>query len=243
MASPTLGNHSSGTAHASTTLAATVLNVPAGSLILAFIFTSTISSGTYSTVSSVADSVGGLTWRRRGGIKTTKFGNLEVWYAYAPSALTSDGVTATLSTATYDDAAIIVATFAGCNASAPFDGNASLPAFTTAASAAVPSTTVSTSSPDDLLIAAAFSNNSSAGISTPPSGFTLIGTVSNSVGTYYAVGGAADKSVSAVQSGITVAWGAALTTNGGDTYPMYVDALTADAAPASYARPRQMCIT
>lgn len=243
MASPTLGNYSTGTAHASATLAATVLNVPAGSIILAFIFTSTISSGTYSTVSSVADSVGGLTWRRRGGVKTSKFGNLEVWWAYAPSALSSDGVTATLSTATYDDAAIIVATFAGCNTSAPFDSNASLPAFTTATSGTAPSTTVSTTSPDDLLIAAAFSNNSSAGISTPPSGFTLIGTVRNSTGTYYAVGGAADKSVSATQAGITVAWGAALTTNGTDTYPMYVDALTADVAPAVLARPRQMILT
>lgn len=243
MASPVFGVSGTGTASNTTPMTAAMTSIPAGSVIVAQIYAATKVSGTYATVTGVTDT-SGLTWQRRGGIKTATCGNMEIWWAYTAAAIASDTISIGL-TGTYDDACVVVCTFTGCNTTNPWDSNPTLPAFVAATSGTAASISgISTTNPDDTLLCTAATNgSSSAYLNYVPSGFTFTAKASNVGGSNYALEGNGYEQVSAKQSGITVTWSATLNTAVSDTWPMYVDALTADAPPVSYTRPRQMLVT
>ena len=89
------------------------------------------------TISSISDTAG-LTWRQRTATSTPDIDgysydvafNTEVWWAYAPSPLSSDTITATMTGNTADIDCIGLAAFGvnGANTSNPWDTNTSLPA-------------------------------------------------------------------------------------------------------------------
>lgn len=100
---------------------------------------------------------GGLTWTQRSKETSTAFNgsSMEVWWAHAPSALSSTSITATFS-GTTDDASIIVFGVSGANTSAPFDTDVSLPAKTQATASSIPSISgVSVTSAASLVFGAA----------------------------------------------------------------------------------------
>jgi hypothetical protein len=127
----------------------------------------------------------------------------------------------------------------GCNLSAPWDANSSLPAIQSlnlsSSGSAVPSFTVSTTSAHDFLIFGVASANNWLTPGTIPIGYSLITTASNGGGALYAKLAAAGLGVSSAQSAITVSWGSAIPDNGttsasGSAAEFIFDALTADAA-------------
>lgn len=181
-------------------------------------------------VSSI--SVSGLTFTKRSGvINTTSSAHrstTEVWTAPFTSGFNHGGSSLTWTfnfSSNVDDATVGLFAVTGVySTSSPFD-NGSVPdsAFNTT-STTPPAATYSTSQADDLLIYISGRTNGISGTSTP-SGWTLLGSKANNGGTNYAYQNVYYKSVSATQSGQTVA--DASTTND-VSWTSYVDAFTAD---------------
>jgi|SRR5579859_5942984 len=94
-------------------------------------------------VNSVSDTAG-LTWTQIG----TKTGTTYVYYAKAPSILSSDVITVTYNTTSAFDA-VQAAAFSGANTTTPLDANGALPGTTTTATPL----TMTTTSAKDLLFA------------------------------------------------------------------------------------------
>ncbi|WP_395407959.1 hypothetical protein ACHMW6_15470 [Pseudoduganella sp. UC29_106] len=185
------------------------------------------------TVTSVTG--GGLTFALRCRSNGSSHGNLEVWWALAPSALSS--VTFTVNyTGTFDDATFLAYGVHGCNTAAPWDSNAGLPQKQSYNGAATPSFTLNTSQSDDLIL---FSNGvlaSSSAIPADPSGFTNITSKSNGGGAAAASSRSSCKGVTSVQSGVTVAASAAGSGNNGGE--CILDVLTANSAVIPQRRPQ-----
>lgn len=154
---------------------------------------------------------------------------LEIWWMHAPLALSSQPIAVQYSAAN-DRIALVAFGVNGCgNLSAPWDANGSLPKIVQARGT-LTATGISTSSPADLLIAVVgdcLGAGSGGGQTSPPSGFTLIDSaiVTSSFGAEI---GAASESVTAVQSGVTVTWGASIISlSSANNTGFIVDALAA----------------
>lgn len=105
--------HTNGT---TTTCAATLTTTASHDVIVACIETKG------GTVSGIAD-VAGLTWTKRTSFNPASNStvDMEIWWAHAPSPLTADVITATLSSTA--GVSMIVFAVSGANFGAPFDGH------------------------------------------------------------------------------------------------------------------------
>lgn len=205
---------SSGTVTLTTSLTNDIVVVAIG-------FESTIGQGAQ-TVSSVAAS--GLTFHQRGAqaylspASPNANVQLEIWWASAASALTSEIITVTLSGTIDNESMVAFGVNGVLNLAAPWDTNASLPAFTTGSPATAP--TFSTTQRNDFLLAAGTTPNIFQPGQSPP--YTAIATANNTGGVNFSHTTVAYDVVSTPQSGAT----------GGVTAPLspgilYSDALTA----------------
>jgi hypothetical protein len=107
------------------------------------------------TVSSISDTAG-LTWAKRSSstIASDAFGqhnDQEVWYAVAPTPLSSDIITVKLTTSTGDAVNIVEFGASDANTGSPWDAHAGLPA-TTAGGASTASATISTTNANTILL-------------------------------------------------------------------------------------------
>jgi hypothetical protein len=145
---------------------------------------------------SVSD-VAGLIWTNRAKFHPGLVDDLESWFAYAPVPLVSDVITVSCSQDIVN--AMSVVAIAGLAVGAPYDSNASLPAFNSG-SPSLPTTVSvfpSTSHANDLLLCIYGS-----GVAPPAAcntGFTDLGSVSN-IGVSY-------KIVSTVQTNVNITTG------------------------------------
>lgn len=174
---------------------------------------------------------GGLTFTQRARSNASARGSMEIWWAVAPTVLSAVTFNVTYAAAV-DDATVLAFGVTGANTTAPFDSNASLPAKQSSASASwTPGFTgISTTSANALLIFAVGTATVWSPPGTVPSGFSVLGSVSNGGGSQFAEFGAAYQIVTASQSGIAPTWGSSINAgnNGGEAI---FDAIVA-AAPA-----------
>jgi hypothetical protein len=144
---------------------------------------------------SVSD-VAGLIWTNRAKYHPGLVDDLESWFAYAPVPLVADVITVTCSQDIVN--AMSVVAIAGLAVGAPYDSNASLPAFNTGTqTSSTISVFPSTSHAHDLLLCIY-----GTGITNPPAcatGFTDMGSVSN-IGVSY-------KIVTTVQTNVNITTG------------------------------------
>lgn len=186
-------------------------------IILAFVVT-VRAFFTPATVNSITG--GGLTFTKRtaiGGNSGSTNYSLEIWAAPAASALSAATLQANLSAASEGLLAFVA--FSGGNTSSIWDANGSLPASAGPMTSAPSVSGVSTSNANDVIIAAAAGIGMVIG--NPGAGYTIIGNDVRS-GVY-----ALDiqyKIVAAVQSSVTVAFGASETSSGAN---IYADAIQA----------------
>lgn len=161
---------------------------------------------------------------------TGAYQNAEIWWARAATAGTYvAGVTTDIIV---DAASFVCWAATGVHPTAPQDANASLAATAAASAGAHPTVSgISTTTANTLLVSVATTADPSVDCpgltASAPAGFTNIGTVNfgGAVANYACVAVAA-KAVSAVQSGITVAW-----TNA-TAWPNWMTIVTAIAPPA-----------
>lgn len=148
----------------------------------------------------------GLTWQKRGGIGSG-FGtyNFEIWWAAAPSLLTSHVVTVNTTSPGSDYAALTLMAVSGVNMDTPWDTNASLTATGAGGSALIISTDAS-----DTFIIGGYKQQTAA--PTAGSGFTTVSGVDFILVEY--------KIVSSPQTNLSVALG---------TFSGNLDAKLADA--------------
>lgn len=214
-------------AAATTVASAAFTTTGSGDVVVALVNT-TNPFGTTATVSSISG--GGLTWikRKQFTITTSNFdvGSTEIWYAIAASPLTSQVITATLSTAS-TGAVITVFAVSGANTTTPWDINGSLPASgsdVTGTSTVPTITSVSTTNANTVLIAYVTLPGNASGALTNPAGFTLIAQSNGFSGSPNFEGGAAQSAreiVSSTQAGISVAFSTVA------NWAMVVDAIQA----------------
>ena len=151
------------------------------------------SAQTVSTVTSPH-----LTWARRTAQAWTDTGasstkeNMEIWWAHAGAALSSEVITVTLSGA-IDDASMVAFGVSGSpSPSSPWDANGSVPGFAnyTGAESASPVTVSGISTNSSVPTAIGFMASAGAGnfnTITPPSGFTVILSEINAGGTNFSI--------------------------------------------------------
>jgi hypothetical protein len=186
-------------------------------------------SGVPCTVRNVTST--NLTFKRRGGVQSclsgAGFSTIEEWVAVASGTLSGEVITVSFTNA-MDNLSMLVQAFTGAPAAAPYDSNAGLPATAQVATSAVPPTvTFSTSKADDLLLyVSCNSSGATQGGANVPAGWTELGTVNNASGSLFCYMTVAYKSVSATQSGATVACASATAEV---SYVGLVDAITTDA--------------
>lgn len=181
------------------------------------------------TISTVTSSH--LTWAKRKGYtfntgSGTNCQDLEIWWATASAALTSEVITITL-TGSIDDAAYHAFGVSGCpNPSAPWDTNVSLAGANVAAPTAVGTTTltvsgVSTTSTVSMVIGA-WGNTFNHDI-TIPSGTTQVRSPQhNGGGTFFAYMGSFYQNYSSAVSSASYTG----TVGSADVWGMVIDALT-----------------
>lgn len=238
---PVLDGSASGIASTTTTITATLSTSLTNDIICVLAYAEY--GGRYNpgqAISSIT-STHGLSFTQRTRSHASECGTFELWWAVAASVLTSEVITMTYPS-NFDDATLIVFAVNGCNLSAPWDGNGSLPAIQSlnmsSSGSAVPSFTISTTSANDFLIFGLGTGNSWTPPGTIPTGYSLIKTASNGGGSLYAESALAGLAVTTAQSAITVAWGSAIpdrgvTTSGGSSAEFIFDALTADPAASA----------
>lgn len=155
-------------------------------------------AGDGSSIATITDTAG-LTYTKRSLVTFESNGRaIEMWWAYAPSPLSSDVVTVTYGSAVgsaWSPRWAIVA-ITGANTTTPFDVNGSLPATVTKSTAVTSaSVTVSTTNPNTMLVGL-YGGDATYSVLTRPTGFTQIiasGTVTDF----------ANSIVSSAQSSVT----------------------------------------
>lgn len=179
--------------------------------------------GTPPIVSSISDTAS-LTWTRRGGASGLTNGNssvFDVWWAHAPSALSGDSITATLSGSIDDATLVAIAVNGASSLTAPFDTNASLPK-TGLTSASLSG--VSTTATQGYLIAlAGISSNFTPAFSSL---WTEIIGWNNSGGLNFWIGGASQQSILSALSSSTVSL-----LTGSATFLAYLDLIPGTPPP------------
>jgi hypothetical protein len=156
-----------GAGEPASSVALTLSTVNAGDIIIVF-----LESFNGGPTLSVADTAG-LTWTKRQSVDTSGTGGnttsiVEEWWALAPSALSSDVITITMS----GDQFLIGYAFAisGANTTSPFDTNAAVPASNNVGGFA----SISTTAANTFVIA--YNRHSSLSSFSAGSGFTLVAT-------------------------------------------------------------------
>lgn len=198
------------------------------------------SVGAAGAVSSVTG--GGLTFQKRAGLTLAgvsgadPYSRLEVWWAYTSPGNTTITYTAnySLPSATnFETAVISVQSFIGFTGTDyptnPWDSNSSLPAVGSNEVSGSPTVTgISTTSANTLLLATAGDAPTSGGLgTTPPAGFTIIQSLRNTSATDNSEIVMEYNVVASAQSGITVAWAAAIS-----NWTAIIDALAQAGTPA-----------
>jgi hypothetical protein len=223
----------------SSTKTITLTTANANDLIVVVIATEK-STSTIITVSSVT--AAGLTFTRRSAVAaadtTIARPNLETWTAPAATAQVALAILVTTS-ANVDDGCIVAFGVSGAfSIASPWDSNVALPATIdrSATTTNAPSVTVSTSQANDFIFCACACVQS--GAVTAPGGFTPIANPVNSGGSFFCNLGVAYKIVSA-----TVTSQAETFSGPNIRWVVMGDAITADAAAVSAARPVVCSIT
>lgn len=175
------------------------------------------SAGGAVSVSSVSG--GGLTWARRGTTfqysNATPGGHIDVFWALAPSALSSTVITLTLS-GTTDDCSAVAFGVNGANTTTPWDTNVSIPATASSAGSATPSVGgVSTTSANTMLLGFFGQGNGAAPTSpTAGTGYALVdptnGCAPNGSGSFSSNACVQFQVVSSTQASVTVAFGSSV---------------------------------
>lgn len=187
-------------------------------IIVVMLYTETGTGNPSRTVTGVSG--GGLTWHQRTDFSvSSNGGNIGVWWALASAPLSAVTITATTS-ASLDDYVLIAFGVNGCNLTAPWDTNVSLPA-ATGGNASTWTNTINTTQPHDLILC--FGGHVQNSIPTGPAGFTLIDSASTNAAALDAGAGAWYLSVSSAQTSRAVS----IITGGGGSINV-TDALTAD---------------
>ncbi|WP_122832262.1 hypothetical protein [Burkholderia pseudomallei] len=193
---------------------------------------------------STVTSTSGLTWNKRKAFTPTPgVTDIEVWWAYAPSAVTSEVITVTYNM-TIDDFAGVAFGVNGCDQTSPWDPNSSLPQ-TATANGSAPALTGSTTNANTFVVMGIGTGNNAVGsYNTPPSGFTFIKGALNGGGLQYASAGVAYQRETSALSSSTFTWGAALSnTNGGGAFLDALQAPSGSPPPTSGSSPQLMIIT
>jgi hypothetical protein len=218
----------SGSSHSATTAAATLTTTRSDDIIIALIGAELAAAGS-PQVSSISNTAG-LTWGLRKrltftGGRHTNPQVVEIWWAHAPSPLTADVTTVTFNGA-MDNANVTVFAVAGATISAPWDTNGSLPATNTDVTGSTTNPSVggvATNGSNVMAIAFWGSGNNSNAVGTPPTGFTIIDHVSNTLGTDWEYTHSAYKGSIAALSSETETF-----TEGELDWGMVVDAIVVD---------------
>lgn len=206
------GGHATGGSNGgSTTVVATLTTTRSDDIVIAIVAAER-TSGSFPQVTSISDTAG-LTWTLRKrltftGGRHTNPQAVELWWAYAPSPLTADVITANF--VANDNTIITTFAIAGANTSAPWDTNGSLPATNTdvTGSSTDPSVSgVSTTASNIMALAMWGSGNNSNPIGTAPSGFTEIAHVNATSGTDWEYGSSAYGVFTSALSSATVTFG------------------------------------
>src|SRR5271165_4918229 len=137
-----LDTSGTGIAHGATETPVTISTSGPNEVILLLVQTDVSASAPVTSVSG-----GGLVWTKYKSVAShpTSFyyQTLDLWWAPASSALTSQTIEASIGGGTFDAMAVSWASFSGVNTSSPFDTNASLPATGTTGNTGQPVSTVS----------------------------------------------------------------------------------------------------
>lgn len=210
-----LDGHATGSATSGTTVTASLTTTQPGDIIVVGVTLSSATSGM--KVSSISGTgINNFAVRKALALSGTGK-DVELWYGYAPLALSSVTITVTANH-TIAAAALSVFGVSGGYYTVPGDPNSSIPATATGSSSGTATVSgVSTSNANDMLIGVV--GIEAATTETAGSGFTLIDSktsTSLAVATQYEI-------VSATQSSISVAFG---TTTGG-AWGIIADAIEA----------------
>lgn len=218
MTAPVLDGSAHGNASTATTNAVTLSTTNANDIICVLAAAENTAAPSITGISSTS----GLAWNKRTAVSISRQ-DLELWWAYAPAALSSEVITITYA-ATFDDAVAVAFGVTGCNTLNPFDANSSLPANTSSTTASVaPTSTVSTVSPSSFMIMGVGAASNSSNYNTPPTGFTFIAGAVNTGGGLACSAGVAYEAFTAAQSSLAVTWGGTL--GGTNGVASIVDAL------------------
>jgi hypothetical protein len=229
---PTLEVLNIATTQTTNTLAVPVGSISANDAILVVSYCEQAAGGP--AITSVSG--GSLTWALRVRTHGSSRGSLEVWSARSASALAASTVTISYG-ANFD--ACTVTAFSVANivtSGSVFDTNVALPAVASdgVGTSWTPSVTAATTLSPDMVLAIVSSDSTAAapvsGLTTPPTGYTLMNYLFNTVATLTAQMALAYQLRSTTLSSSTVAWptiGDSAGTNRGGEY--VVDALTAPA--------------
>lgn len=239
MPAPTLDNYTSGNVSGTATCSVVLSTTKTNDVIVAVFVAEKPASGPPS-VSSVS-STSGLTWHKRLSV-VSNVTDVEVWWAYAPSVVTSETITATYNMS-IDDFSGIAFGVNGCDQTSPWDPNSSLPQ-TMVANGSSPSMTASTTNANTFMIEGIGTGNNATNYNTPPAGWTFVAGTKNGGGLQYSAVGAACKGFTSAQSSLTVTWGGAISnTNGGAAFLDALQAPSGSPPPTSGSSPQLMIIT
>jgi len=202
-------------------------------IIVAIVHTETTGSSGYRPVGSIIDTAG-LSWQRRAqyqwaGGRNSNSNTLEIWWAYAPAALTADMITAHISGGNVDDATILAFGVAGADTTSPFDTNVSLPATATggASTASTPSVAGASTGATRALVLAVAGSPRAGGTSSSSADFTTLANFTNGGGSDWSSQQTEYKLATAPLINATVAFGTSFTIQ---NWGLIVDAIKAPAA-------------
>lgn len=182
-------------------LSATISTTNTNDIVLAFVHLEKPSGGAV-TVSGVSG--GGLTWALRKQFAFGTDNDIEIWWAAASAALTSQSITATFTGAIDDASLQLIAVSGVASLVTPWDANGSLPATFAEVNVANPSVTISTTSAVTMVLG--FRGNPTPSGATAWSGFTALYSTTGSAGALWSYTNSEYETFSSAQSGITVGW-------------------------------------
>ena len=216
----------------------TVVTANPGHLIAIYSY---VESGGAAAAPAIASITGpaGLNFALRRRTSTGPRGVMELWWALVTTAISNATLTVAYAGG-YDDAAVAVVLVDGCDQTAPFDPNPSLPFTQSFGADATPSVTVSTTNANDLLLFAVGSNYNWGGGGGATGFADGTALTQNNGATLWADLCVSGKKVTAAQNGATFTWSSVVpaSQNGanGNIQVMF-DALTGDSGPAGTATP------
>jgi hypothetical protein len=176
----------------------------------------TNSTGNYANITGISGL--GLTWTKRSSQQQSVTSQqTEIWYAINSGTSATGTVTVTYST-TFDDQAMIITSWSGCNLTNPW--SASTPAFDSSSGTGTPTLSLTTTAPYTTGIAVWGTPNQLNGGAGNWVGWNLVTNVQNSGGAFFQYMGVSYKQFSTNQTALSVT-----TTNTISIYTANGDAL------------------